>query len=656
MERLRRLRRPIMLMASLMALIFMGGRFLKQSPSRRAAEHRAPASNAGTAGRTEENTTRGDSATSRPAAEPSSAPDGSASSDAGAAGRSGAFYLSEEGRLYFVLEGEVLDATSGQPIEDFTVEATLVRSLAYGGPKTVQIERTDEPQGRFQIEGMGLGEWRVTGRAEGYAPSTQTVTLDAVDANPFLVIPLSGGTEVSGQVVDPQGRPVEGARVGLEPCFATKPPRSCRLVVTATDGRFLLVGAPAEEAFAVRAEHPRYGEAVRRDLRRAEGETEHVLLELSGILKVYGRVMRGVKLEPVADAQVRVRDPELETKTKADGTYQLFMPATAHPDVRVVRFNRGGSLVEFTTHPKGRSAEPIRWVEAETHVAELEKNFELESENTRLYGTVTDESGTPLSDVRLSVANSRGWKKGGREHETFPVETRTDAVGRYQIEHIQSHAGYEVRARVSEGNWVELGYVNVREESEVEANFQLGSGAIRGTFVHAETGKPFRMAARDCDGLGAERLGPGAFFIGPKCHDDGRFEFEKVPPGKYRLQDRAPWMNPPQEVSAVEVEVGASQIVDGVQLRVRGEEADTWKLRVTDERSRVLSGPVLRYQKDRTLYTSSLQVGPDGIASFSLSRAHPLAYIDHTGHESQPLDLAGRDPSLVIEVQLRRAP
>lgn len=641
-----------------MALVFMSGRFLGTSRTGRRAQ--APASSAEGA---EESSRRGDPGRGRGSGAPDTARSPGASSptsDAGTSGTStagptGAFYDAKANRLYFVLEGEVIDATSGRPIETFLVEATRVRSLAYGGEATVQVERTEEPQGRFRIEGLGLGEWRVTGRAEGYAPSSQTLTLDAVELDPYLVIPLSGGTEVSGQVVDPRGQPVAEARVGLEGCFAPKPPKSCRIVKTGTDGRFLLTGAPAEEAFAVRAEHPRYGEAVRRNLRRAEGETEHVVLELSGILKVYGRVLRGEADEPVAGAEVRVPDPEIVTKTRPDGGYQLFMPATSQPDVRVVRANRDGSKVELTTYPRGRSAESIRWVEAETHVAELEKSFHLEADSTRLFGQVTDQDGRPMSEVRLSVSNSRGWKRGGRKHETFPVEARTDAEGRYAIEHIPSQAGYDVRARVSEGNWAELGYVNITDESEVEANFQLGAGALRGRFVDRETGAPFRLAERDCRALGAERLGAGGFFVGPVCHEDGRFEFEKVPPGRYRLQDRAPWMGAAHEITPLEVEVGPSQIVEGLALKVRGEQADTWRVRVVDERGRVLSGAYLRYQKDRTLYTSSLRPGVDGLASFSLSRSHSAVFIDHQGHESVELDLGGRDPEAVIEVQLRRA-
>jgi hypothetical protein len=641
-----------------MALVFMGGRFLGPGRLGSRAKPRSPAEQtasegASRGGASSDPTARGDGLDPKPASRVGSS-SGAGGTATSTAGRTGAFYSATENRLYFALEGEVIDATSGRAIETFVVEATRIRSLAYGGPSSATVERSKQTDGRFRIEGLGLGEWRVTGRAEGYAPSAQTLELNSVDADPFIVIPLSGGAEVSGQVVDPRAKPVAEAKVGLEACFAPKPPKSCRIVTTGTDGRFVLQGAPAEEVFAVRAEHPRYGEAVRRNLRRAEGETEHVVLELSGVLKVFGKVLKGEQNSPVAGAEVRVRDPELATQTKPDGSYQLFMPATSQPDVRVLRANRDGSTVELTSYPKGRSAEEIRWVEAETNVAELEKNFQLEAEAARLHGRVTNEKDEPIAEVRLELANSRGWKRG-RTHETFPVETKTSADGRYSIDNIPSEAGYDVRARIREGEWVHLGYVNIPDEKEVEANFQLGSGAVRGTFVHADTGAPFQMSDRDCHSLGAQRVGTGAFFVALTCREDARFEVEKVPPGRYHIGDRTPWTGSPNAVTPVEVEVAPGQIVEGVKVSVRGEEADTWEVRVTDERERILPGPYLRYKKDRTLYTSNLDVGTDGVATFSLSRAHPIIFIDHPGHESRELDLKGRNSKLVIEVQLPRA-
>ena len=181
----------------------------------------------------------------------------------------GAFWSEDAKAMRFKIEGEVFDALSGKPVTDFEVRAAVDKAMDYASHSVVS-DRFSSPEGKFAIAPLGLGRWRITVRAKGYAPLTQTIALNDVSANPYVVAPLSSGTKLSGQVVDFRRRPVEGAHVTLEGCKKEKDDL-CQATKTGSDGRFLLEGLPAGETFAVNAHHKRHGYAVQRNLRPSRG-------------------------------------------------------------------------------------------------------------------------------------------------------------------------------------------------------------------------------------------------------------------------------------------------------------------------------------------------------------------------------------------------
>ena len=571
-----------------------------------------------------------------------------------AAGPTGAYWSEEDQAVRLALAGEVIDAVSGAPVSDFVLLAEAEALTGYGAERH---ERTisGAKEGRFRLDGLAQGRWRITARAEGYAPVTQAVDLTGLGADPYLVLPMSSGARLSGQVVDWRGQPAAEARVGLLECFGKSKKPGCRLVTTGADGRFVLEGVPAGPAFSVRAEHDRLGSAVQPNLRRKEGESEHIVLELSGVLKVFGKVTRGEDRTPVAGVKVTTADAELSTVTGPDGAYALSMPLQNRPQVYVATDNGRGQAVEFGSYPERRSSEAILWVDAPGHVAELEKNFRLAMDDARLFGRITDAAGAPVANVKLRLWNSTGWYKGERGHETFPERTTTDADGRYAIEGVPVKAGYQLQYIGADDERRPLGYVNVSEPGDVEANFQLGAARIRGQFVHPDTQAAFHLGGHSCSRFGAERLDDGArYFIFPHCLDDGRFELEGLPPGRYRLHDRAEWMDSPVKIDPVDVTVAPNQILEGVKVPVTGDESDTWRLRVLDERGRFVPGLYLRYMGKNASFTMNLETDDKGTARASVNRAYKTVFVDAQGHASAEVPLAGRDPKQVIEVQMKR--
>jgi hypothetical protein len=560
---------------------------------------------------------------------------------------SGAYWDESSKRIIFALTGEVVDAASGAPIEAFDVEARALESKGFGAVSEVKRSFSDRAGGDFELNNVGLGIWQVTVRAADYAPSTQRVDLSDLGANPVLLFPLTGGARITGQVIDWRGQPVEGARVGQPECLERSDPK-CSVVESDGDGRFDLPALPEDETFALRAEHPRYGFAESKNLRQDPGETRHVVIQLSGVLRVFGRVSRGDAAAPVAGAIITSDDGVVSATTDAAGEYEMFVPLGERPQVFVTGDPaRRGEPIKIASYPNNRSSREVRWVEADTHVGELEIDFQLQMESAAIAGRVTDERGQPIAGARLRFTNAAGWKRRG--HETFPTEAVTGAGGRYRLNDVPAHAGYVVHLVAESGPATQLGYVSVPAEIEVRADFALGSGAIRGGFV-SKAGEPFAVPV--CPILGA-RSRANVFHIS-RCPGADRFEFAGLPPGRYRLENANPQADRPFEIGSADVEVGPGEVVEGIEIVASGQQAWTWRLRILDEQGRFITGAFSRYRFEGTNFTSSLETGVDGITEITLSEALENLFIDAPGYQAVRLELGKLDRSEVIEVRMAR--
>ncbi len=109
------------------------------------------------------------------------------------------------------IRGQVVDAETGEPIEDFVVQNRLPMGPDYKGPVLWGGETWTVggfPGGRFRIP----GECRVV--APGYLPAHVKVPNDH-PADRIFLIRLSRGETVRGRVLDHRGKPVAGAGIYL---------------------------------------------------------------------------------------------------------------------------------------------------------------------------------------------------------------------------------------------------------------------------------------------------------------------------------------------------------------------------------------------------------------------------------------------------------
>ncbi len=314
----------------------------------------------------------------------------------------------------------------------------------------------------------------------------------------------------------------------------------------------------------------------------------------------------------------------------------------------MVRVVTGTPPVELESYPDSRGSEPVRWVTAKTHVAELVKDFFLAMETARLHGRVSDANDAPVANARLLIANTMGWAK--REHETFPAETTTDGVGRYVVNDIPAHAGYRLTV-LRDGRERLLGTVAIEEPRDVEANFVLATGTLKGRFVDAKTHDAFPMQQRMCDGIGAARLGESALYP-LHCAGDGTFDVEELPAGRYRVDLIG---NRPHQMTITPTEADVPSR-DVVEISVEGERLTEWTARVTDSNGSFVSGLVVRYITGRTTITSSLHISDQGTAAFSTGSTQPSVFIEAPGYVPASVELTGRNPRRVIDVRLERTP
>ncbi|MBL8176199.1 MAG: carboxypeptidase regulatory-like domain-containing protein [Bryobacterales bacterium] len=118
-----------------------------------------------------------------------------------------------------VIEGVVVNTATQGPIAGATV--TLHPSAVSGRRQTPLQTAVAGPKGEYRMEGVGVGEYRLEARCDGFLsmshdhdaarPFALTAARPEVRLNPGLV-PLAG---ISGRVLNPDNQPVAGIPVGL---------------------------------------------------------------------------------------------------------------------------------------------------------------------------------------------------------------------------------------------------------------------------------------------------------------------------------------------------------------------------------------------------------------------------------------------------------
>jgi protocatechuate 3,4-dioxygenase beta subunit len=295
-------------------------------------------------------------------------------------------------------------------------------------PSLPGVIRSDV-QGRFTIANLQAGTYDLGVLAPGFALAAR---LDlAVPEGEGTIdlgeVVLSPGYDLEGFVVDPQGRPIAGARVGLwetgwfesEVGELPFPEQGVR---TDRDGRFLLRHLTTEHPISVGARHPGYvGYGWSAQHRIELPAAEPLRLVLQPTIWVTGRVVdeQGELVGPARLELVRVEGPAAAPQdwgsrdTHQDGTFALSF---TEPEKMVLQAKARGHLPS--------AAVSLASVTDRRNVVLQVRTGEI------LEGRLTDLEGRPLAGAWIKVL------RGGDQVQdpTQPTAVAvTDAAGLYRL-------------------------------------------------------------------------------------------------------------------------------------------------------------------------------------------------------------------------------
>lgn len=328
---------------------------------------------------------------------------------------------------------------------------------------------TDE-EGRCSFRGVGLGAQEVQVLAEGFPELLARVDVRA-GASDVLELTLERGARLSGRVIDADGAPASGATV--QTAEWTRP--GFRNVVTDALGCFSLDGLPPGK-LAIRADGDARGRR-RGEVELRAGEEARVELALERGNVVEGRVL-DARDQPLAgwrvhvecvqdhfsDAQLRAVMQWVEGKHTLTDAEGRFVFANV-PSVRVRIEVRGADLESY--------GQPLAMltdlqVPARDLVVRVDPSA---SPSGWIAGVIADEDGKPLGDVPVwaTVAS------GGEGQSISSVRTQRES-GRFRIGPLPAGM-YEVRADPSGHPRIELGFVNVEREGEVDVGVRRAGAA-----------------------------------------------------------------------------------------------------------------------------------------------------------------------------------
>jgi uncharacterized GH25 family protein len=184
------------------------------------------------------------------------------------AGEAGMIQLAEG----WAVEGQVLQKLTGDPVAGAEVKAAALRTHGLADKEHrehFEWTATAGEDGVFVIDGLGAEYYSVTASADGYSTEALdwvAVGIEGASPDPQYLY-LLPGVSLTGEVVDGKGRPIEEARIAIQPeeqipgRFTRWMRRGGFVDDSDEEGRFEIRGVPPESSYAVQVKHDEYAMA-----------------------------------------------------------------------------------------------------------------------------------------------------------------------------------------------------------------------------------------------------------------------------------------------------------------------------------------------------------------------------------------------------------
>jgi protocatechuate 3,4-dioxygenase beta subunit/5-hydroxyisourate hydrolase-like protein (transthyretin family) len=435
------------------------------------------------------------------------------------------------------VSGRVLEAQTGRPILDATVEAE--QSGRGAGPRYMGqgegLQATTDAEGRFEITGLAPGTWTLTATHPDWSEATTTFELEGEAASADLR--LSSGGSVSGTVLA-GGRPVEGAQVSIAASGETgfRGFGGSESALTDPSGRFRfdrLSPGRYELSATLRSQSSAPVEAV------VTGETaQEVTLTLAEGATIRGTVS-GLPDSALSGVRVSASGPDYFASARV-GAGSAFELTGVPEGVVNVTATAGDMLSSFRTARTTVTIGPGR-TEAFAEIV-FGGGFRVDGRVSR--------RGEAAPDV-VVLAQPEGSGPG--------ASARTDGSGLYVLEGLDEGA-YTIVANLQGGTPIRR---QVTLSGDTTVDLEVPPARLAGTVIESGSGRPLGDVT-----VRLEDAGGGGFRFGSMATTDsgGRFSLEDLEPRSYRVS----FQKPAYEAETREIEATE----DGREVRVelrRGE-------------------------------------------------------------------------------------
>lgn len=474
-----------------------------------------------------------------------------------------------------VVEGRVLAA--GRPVPGAAIQT--VEPEMGGGTRFFMAPRaTSDGDGYYRLDGVAPGTRTVQVEHKSYSKAVRELEVKAGENS--LDFSLERGSEISGRVVDEDGRPIPGAQVSLSEGF-----RSWNLPsgMTGPDGSFRLEGV-VDGTYKIQGAKEGYAGGEGQDVTVA-GSVGSIEVKLSRGGAIVGQ-LKGLDFTELSQVRVSLSGRDrLMGRVAPDGSYRIDNVAPGEHQVR--------ASVRGERQADGQ-------VTLEAGVAEVRLDLEFGGGNL-LTGRVVRNGEAVRGQVVTLEGPTEHW--GETDHEgRFRFEGLE--VGRYEL---------EVLSRRMQSHHKET--LDLSGDQDVE--IRLATVSLAGRVVDSADRSPIPGASVAI--LAADGSEDAGFFT-PESRTDseGWFRLPDVPEGAWKVRALLSGYAPKD----VDVQVDASsppedleiplQATEGVTLEVlltSGRSPDSVRTAVIDPSGRVVSNSTYPTGENGRLRVSSVAPG-----------------------------------------------